>query len=70
MFIATVLANPEVRNLEGSLLESLRNAWGGGDVVWLDHEAAAEFALPAMPDNRWQVWTDLQGMWRGSPRER
>ncbi|MDX5402710.1 MAG: phosphoserine phosphatase SerB [Rhodobacterales bacterium] len=62
MFIATVLANPEVRNLEGSLLESLRNAWGGGDVIWLDHEAAAEFALPAMPDNRWQVWTDLQGM--------
>ncbi|MFU8881093.1 MAG: phosphoserine phosphatase SerB [Rhodobacterales bacterium] len=62
MFIATVLANPQARNLEGSLLDSLRNAWGGGDVVWLNPDEAAEFALPAMPDNRWQVWADLQGM--------
>ena len=62
MFIATVLANPATRNLEGALLDSLRNAWGGGDVVWLAPDAAAEFALPAIPENRWQVWTDLQGM--------
>ena len=62
MLIATVLANPETRNLEGSLLDSLRNAWGGGDVVWLDQGVAAEFALPAMPANRWQVWADLQGI--------
>lgn len=62
MYIATVLANPQARNLEASLLDSLRNAWGGGDVVWLNPDEAAEFALPAMPDNRWQVWEDLQGM--------
>ena len=62
MFIATVLANPATRNLEGSLLDSLRNAWGGGDVVWLDPDAAAEFVLPTLPANRWQVWEDLQGM--------
>jgi phosphoserine phosphatase len=62
MFIATVLANPKTRNLEGSLLDSLRNAWGGGDVIWLDQGVAAEFALPVMPANRWQVWADLQGM--------
>jgi len=62
MFIATVLANPATRNLEGAFLDSLRNAWGGGDVIWLDPDAAAEFALPAIPENRWQVWTDLQGM--------
>lgn len=62
MYIATVLANPQARNLEGSLLDSLRNAWGGGDIVWLNPDEAAEFALPAMPDNRWQVWEDLQGM--------
>jgi phosphoserine phosphatase len=62
MFIATVLANPDARNLEGALLDSLRNAWGGGDVVWLDQGAAAEFALPMIPENRWQVWEDLQGM--------
>ncbi len=62
MYIATVLSHPQTRNLEGSLLDSLRNAWGGGDVVWLNPDEAAEFALPAMPDNRWQVWQDLQGM--------
>jgi phosphoserine phosphatase len=62
MFTATILANPQARNLEGSLLESLRNAWGGGDVVWLNPDEAAEFSLPAMPDNRWQVWEDLQAM--------
>ena len=50
MFIATILANPQARNLEGSLLESLRNAWGGGDVVWLNPDETAEFPLPAMPD--------------------
>lgn len=62
MYIATILANPQARNLEGSLLDSLRNAWGGRDVLWLNPDEAAEFALPAMPDNRWQVWEDLQGM--------
>ena len=62
MFIATVLSNPQARNLEASVLDSLRNAWGGGDVVWLNPDEAAEFALPAMPDNRWQVWEDLRGM--------
>jgi phosphoserine phosphatase len=62
MFIASILANPQTRNLEGSLLESLRNAWGGGDVVWLNPDEAAEFTLPAMPENRWQVWEDLQAL--------
>jgi phosphoserine phosphatase len=62
MFIATVLANPEARHLEAALLDSLRNAWGGGDVIWLEPGVAAEFALPVMPENRWQVWEELQGM--------
>ena len=62
MFIATVLANPALRNLDASLPENLRNAWGGGDVIWLDPGVAAEFTLPVMPENRWQVWEDLQAM--------
>jgi phosphoserine phosphatase len=62
MFIATILANPQTHILEGSLLESLRNAWGGGDVVWLNPDEAAEFTLPVMPENRWQVWEDLQAL--------
>ena len=62
MFIATLLADPLTRPLDGSLADSLRNAWGGGDVIWLSPDEAAEFALPRMPENRWQVWQELQGM--------
>ena len=62
MFIATLLTAPAARGLDPSLVESLRNAWGGGDAVWLAVDEAAEFALPAQPGNLWDVWTDLQGM--------
>jgi phosphoserine phosphatase len=62
MFIATLLANPQARNLDRVAVESLRNAWGGGDAVWLDPGVAAEFAVEAMPENRWQVWADLQAL--------
>ena len=43
-------------------MESLRNAWGGGDAVWLDPGVAADIALPAMPENRWEVWQNLQSL--------
>jgi phosphoserine phosphatase len=43
-------------------VESLRNAWGGGDARWLDPGAAAEFALDAMPGNLWDVWAGLQAL--------
>ncbi|WP_306152532.1 phosphoserine phosphatase SerB [Roseovarius sp. MMSF_3281] len=60
MFTATLIAPPGV--LEPALVENLRNAWGGGDAVWLSPDEAAEFTLQAMPGNLWQVWQDLQGM--------
>ncbi|TNF64286.1 MAG: phosphoserine phosphatase SerB [Rhodobacteraceae bacterium] len=62
MFIATLLTAPDTRGLDPSLVESLRNAWGGGDAVWLAMDEAAEFSLPAKPGNLWDVWADLQGM--------
>jgi len=62
MFIATLLTNPDRPVLDRITVESLRNAWGGGDAVWLDPGVAAEFALEAMPANRWDVWQGLQGM--------
>ncbi len=62
MFTATLLTDPVTPALDPNLVQSLRNAWGGGDVVWLAPGEAAEFALAAMPDNRWQIWDDLQGM--------
>jgi len=60
MFTATLLTNPAAPTLEGSLVESLRNAWGGGDARWLSPGVAAEFDLQKMPSNQWDVWSDLQ----------
>ncbi|GGW25932.1 phosphoserine phosphatase SerB [Gemmobacter lanyuensis] len=60
MFTVTLLTNPETPVLDRATVESLRNAWGGGDAVWLEPGVAAEFALPVVPENRWQVWEDLQ----------
>ncbi|WP_212522715.1 phosphoserine phosphatase SerB [Actibacterium sp. MT2.3-13A] len=60
MFTATLLSAPTARNLEAALVESLRNAWGGGDAVWLAPDEAAEFDLPQLPDNRWPVWEEMQ----------
>ena len=60
MFIATLLADPKAANLEAVTVTSLRNAWGGGEVRWLAPGIAAEFPMDRMPENRWQVWEDLQ----------
>ncbi|SMP06954.1 phosphoserine phosphatase SerB [Shimia sagamensis] len=62
MFTATLLTSPTSANLDPALVDNLRNAWGGGDAVWLAPDEAAEFSVPDMPDNRWDVWADLQQM--------
>ncbi len=62
MLITTVLTAPSNPSLEPALVQSLRDAWGGGDVVWLAPDEAAEFSMPALPDNKWDVWSDLQKM--------
>lgn len=62
MFIAVLLADPKAANLERVTVESLRNAWGGGEARWLSPGIAAEFELPEMPSNRWEVWESLQGL--------
>ena len=60
--IVTLLTDPARPVLETTLVESLRNAWGGGEARWLDLGIAAEFGVAEVPENRWQVWQDLQGM--------
>lgn len=62
MFVATLLTNPNRPVLDRVTVESLRNAWGGGDAIWLDPGVAAEFNLAAMPANRWHAWQGLQGI--------
>ncbi|MFA8440232.1 phosphoserine phosphatase SerB [Yoonia sp.] len=60
MQVVTLITTPTERNLDAALVDNLRNAWGGGDANWLAVDEAAEFAVPVVPDNQWDVWTDLQ----------
>lgn len=60
MLVATLLTDPAKAGLDAGMVEALRNAWGGGDARWLNPGIAGEFDLHTMPDNRWQVWADLQ----------
>ncbi|MBM1632834.1 phosphoserine phosphatase SerB [Sulfitobacter mediterraneus] len=62
MFTVVLLTSPETKGLEPALVESLRNAWGGGDAVWLSPDEAAEFDVQAAPPNLWEVWETCQGM--------
>lgn len=62
MFVATLLASPARANLDRAAVEALRDAWGGGAARWLNPGVAAEFDLPAVPENRWEVWEGLQAM--------
>ncbi|NVO57704.1 phosphoserine phosphatase SerB [Rhodobacteraceae bacterium B1Z28] len=62
MYVATLLTNPAAPSLDHALIESLRNAWVGEDIVWLNPDVAAEFSLSDTPDNCWDVWADLQQM--------
>jgi len=60
MFVVTLLTSPRKPALDPALVESLRNAWGGGDAGWLAVDEAAEFDVVRRPDNLWDVWDSLQ----------
>ncbi len=62
MFTVTLLTNPETPVLDRATVEALRNAWGGGNAVWLDPGIAAEFPVVALPANRAEVWDGLQAL--------
>ena len=62
MFTVVLLSSPAARALDAALVESLRNAWGGGDAVWLAPDEAAEFTVPERPGNFWEVWESCQAM--------
>lgn len=60
MFIATLLTAPDRPVLDRAAAESLRRDWRGEALRWLDPGVAVEFALAALPSDRWAVWEDLQ----------
>lgn len=56
MYVTTLISKPG--KLNPALVEALRNAWGGGDVIWLAPDEAAEFRHDVRPANGAQVWQD------------
>ncbi len=60
MFVAVLITDPARPDLDRTTAEALRNAWGGGAIRWLNPGVAAEFGLPAVPANRWEVWGEMQ----------
>ena len=60
MCVVSVIA--QARMLDGTLVENIRNAWGGGVVDWLAPDEAAEFSLRAAPDNFEAVWKSCQAL--------
>lgn len=62
MHVVTLLTAPTRKGLDPALVDSLRNAWGGGDAVWLAPVEAAAFDVEVIPDNRWDVWAEVQQM--------
>jgi len=60
MFIASLLTAPDRPVLDRAAAESLRRDWRGEALRWLDPGVAVEFALAALPSDRWAVWEDLQ----------
>ena len=62
MFTVTLIGAPAAATVDATLVASVRNAWGGGDAVWLASGVAAEFPVAAEPAHFWQVWEDLQAL--------
>jgi phosphoserine phosphatase len=62
MHVVTLLTSPAAPSLDPALVDSLRNAWGGGAAQWLAPDEAAEFPVAARPANLWEVWAELQEM--------
>jgi phosphoserine phosphatase len=62
MYNTTLIAPPGSRGLDSALVANLRNAWGGGDAMWLAQDEVASFDMQVMPDNQWDVWENLQAL--------
>ncbi len=59
MFIASLISRPGA--LDPALVDSLRNAFGGGPIDWLSPDEAAEFPLAQRPGNVDTVRQDIAG---------
>ena len=57
MFIVSLIARPGA--LDAALVDSLRNALGGGTIDWLSPDEAAEFPVDSRPANLDEIRTSI-----------
>ncbi len=62
MYMVSLITGRDGPGLDPALAVSLRNAWGGGDLVWLAPDEAAEFPVAQIPENRWTLWEECQAL--------
>lgn len=60
MFVVSLIARPHA--LPPASVDSVRHAWGGGDIRWLAEAEAAEFDMAHAPDRFREVWAGLQAL--------
>ncbi|MFQ6547029.1 phosphoserine phosphatase SerB [Aestuariibius sp. 2305UL40-4] len=60
MPIVNLIAAPGALSRETA--ESLRNAWGGGDAVWLSEGEAAEFPVETVPGHQDDIRAELSAL--------
>lgn len=60
MFVATLIANPETANLTHDIVEGTAQKLGGGDILWLNQNIAADITLAGEPTGTESLWEALQ----------
>jgi phosphoserine phosphatase len=60
MYVATLIANPNVKNLNAAIASEAMTALQGTEFSWLAGGIAADIPLKAMPDDLEKNWEHLQ----------
>jgi phosphoserine phosphatase len=60
MFVATLIANPENKNLNAAIASEAMTALKGTEFSWLAGGIAADVPLETMPDDLEKIWKNLQ----------
>jgi phosphoserine phosphatase len=62
MFTVLLTCAPSAATVDLTLVEAVRNGWGGGEARWLGRGVAAEFDLEFLPDTLEATRRDLDAM--------
>jgi phosphoserine phosphatase len=60
MYVATLIASPELKNLNAAIASEAMTALHGTEFSWLAGGIAADIPLQTMPDDVEKIWQNLQ----------